>query len=136
MARLVLFFFGPPGSGKGTQSANLSQQLGLPAISTGNLLRQHYQSIGEHNAAMNEGQLVSDDLINKLLVERLNQPDAQSGFILDGYPRNKTQFDYFYNNIINPDDKICAIEISVSDQEVQHRIAGRRFCPKCGAGYH
>ena len=136
MARLILFFFGPPGSGKGTQSVNLSQQLGLPAISTGNLLRQHNQLTGEHNAAMNEGQLVGDDLINSLLVERLSQPDVQRGFILDGYPRNKTQFEYFYNDIIGDEDQSCAIEISVSDKEIYHRLSGRRFCPKCGAGYH
>ncbi|NCU44241.1 nucleoside monophosphate kinase [Candidatus Falkowbacteria bacterium] len=136
MARLILFFFGSPGSGKGTQATSLSQQLGLPAISTGDLLRQHNQLSGEYSAAMNEGQLVDDELINDLLAQRLAQPDVQRGFILDGYPRNKAQFEHFYNEIIGREDQSCAIEISVSEPEVYNRLSGRRFCPKCGAGYH
>lgn len=136
MSRRILFFFGPPASGKGTQAEKLAEQLGLPAISTGDLLRRNNQLAGEYKAAMNEGQLVADEVINDLLVNRLNQADAQKGFILDGYPRTKTQFEYFYNNIIKPEDKACAIEISVSEPEVYNRLAGRRFCPQCGAGYH
>ena len=136
MARRILFFFGPPGSGKGTQTEILSQQLGLPAISTGDLLRRHNQLAGQYKAAMSEGQLVDDQVVNDLLAERIAQPDAQRGFILDGYPRTKTQFENFYNQIIGQDDQACAIEISVSEDEVYNRLSGRRFCPKCGAGYH
>ncbi len=98
MSRRILFFFGPPASGKGTQAERLAEQLGLPAISTGDLLRRNNQLAGEYKAAMNEGQLVADEVINELLVARLGQADAEKGFILDGYPRTKTQFEYFYNN--------------------------------------
>lgn len=136
MARRVLFFFGSPGAGKGTQVEILGQQLGLPIISTGDLLRRQKQLDGQYKVAMSEGQLVGDDMINDLLNQRLAQPDAKNGFILDGYPRNKTQFEHFYNNIIGQDDQTCAIEIGVSEAEVYNRLSGRRFCPKCGAGYH
>jgi adenylate kinase len=136
MARRILFFFGPPGSGKGTQAEIISKQLGLPTISTGDLLRRQSQLDSQAQATMNQGQLISDEIINNLLNQRLAQADAQSGFILDGYPRAKTQFDYFYQTIVQPEDRLCALEIKVNAAEVQKRLSGRRFCPQCGAGYH
>lgn len=136
MARRILFFFGPPASGKGTQAEILAKLLDLPAISTGDLLRRNNQLAGQYRAAMSEGQLVSDEVINNLLKQRLAADDVNRGFILDGYPRTKTQFEHFYNEIIGQEDQACAIEISVGEQEVYNRLAGRRFCPNCGAGYH
>src|SRR5438067_9090997 len=92
---MALVLFGPPGSGKGTQAKLLVQCLGIPQISTGDMLREHIQkgnSIGrEVSAVMRTGALVDDARVNALVEERLAQPDCANGFILDGYPRTLQQ---------------------------------------------
>lgn len=142
MKKIIILFFGPPGSGKGTQSDILGQKLKLPVISPGELLRHEEEAktkIG-HLVAKNlaNGKLVSDDIIDKMLNARLARPDAKSGFILDGYPRSKPQLELFkkkLKKISDAKDKIVAIYIAVSDKEVKARIGGRRVCD-CGAAYH
>jgi len=136
MVRHILFFIGPPASGKGTQAELVSKYYGWPAISSGDLLRRSADLPQKYQEAIQAGHLVDDGVINDLLQRRLTQADTKPGFILDGYPRNSSQFAYAYNYIITPQDRVCALEIRVSDEEVYRRLEGRRFCPHCGAGYH
>jgi adenylate kinase len=126
--RIVLF--GPPGSGKGTQAAVLKQHMGVPHISTGDLLRAAVKagtSLGEKvKSVMDAGQLVSDDLMLDLLEERFAQPDAVNGFILDGYPRNLVQanaLDALLARIGQPMDKALLLE--VPHERIVERLAGR-----------
>jgi len=132
-----IIIFGPQGSGKGTQAQMIAKKLQIPHISTGVIFRQikkenSNSAIGQKIAKILDlGNLIPDNLTNKLISERLNKPDCQRGFILDGYPRNKTQFDYLKKNIkIN---YIIVIDLPV--QVGIQRIAGRRVC-KNGHSYH
>lgn len=126
--RIVLF--GPPGSGKGTQAAVLKQHLGIPHISTGDLLRAAVKGgtpLGQKvKSVMEAGQLVSDDLMLELLEDRFAQPDAENGFILDGYPRNLTQagaLDNLLSRIGQPLD--MALLLQVPHELIVDRLAGR-----------
>ena len=95
---MVLLLFGPPGSGKGTQSRLITDWLGIPGISTGDMLRAEKQAGSDlgraAQAVMDSGRLVGDDLVNKMLAKRVSQPDAQRGFLLDGYPRTVEQAEF------------------------------------------
>ena len=138
MPRTILVFFGPPGSGKGTQSDLLSETTNWPAISTGELLR-HEQKIGpavgrKVKNLMSQGGMVSASLVDHLLKTRLAKPDAKKGFILDGYPRNEYQFRNLLK-LIKGDDRLYFIDFRVPDREVMTRLSGRRVCD-CGASYH
>ncbi len=138
MSRTILVFFGPPGSGKGTQSDLLSEATGWPAISTGELLR-HEQKIGSAvgrkvKGLMSEGNLVAASLVDHLLKKRLAKPDTKKGFILDGYPRNENQFKNLLK-LTHGDDRLYFIDFRVPDREVITRLSGRRVCD-CGASYH
>jgi adenylate kinase len=126
--RIVLF--GPPGSGKGTQAAVLRQHMGVPHISTGDLLRAAVKAgspLGvKVKSVMDAGQLVSDDLMLELLEERFAQADAANGFILDGYPRNLVQasaLDALLARIGQPMDKALLLE--VPHELIVDRLAGR-----------
>lgn len=126
--RIVLL--GAPGSGKGTQAALLVEELGLPHISTGELLRSAAKSGSElgmqAKAVMDRGELVSDDIMLGLIEERLSQPDAEAGFILDGYPRNLPQaraLDVVLERLNQPVDEALQIDIDV--EMVIARIAKR-----------
>jgi adenylate kinase len=138
MSRTILVFVGPPGSGKGTQSDMLSELTDLPAISTGELLR-HEQKIGSTvgrkvRGLMSSGKLVSASLVDHLLKLRLSKPDTKKGFMIDGYPRNESQFKNLLK-FIKGDDRLYFIEFQVPDREVVTRLSGRRICD-CGASYH
>ncbi|MCX6796112.1 MAG: nucleoside monophosphate kinase, partial [Candidatus Falkowbacteria bacterium] len=140
--KIIILFFGPPGSGKGTQSDLLGKSLNLPIISPGELLRHEEEAgteIGQAVAKqMAQGQLVPSEIIEQILDLRLSQPDAVLGFILDGYPRSVEQLDFFRQRmarLLTPGDKIIAIYIAVSDKEVESRVSSRRVCD-CGAAYH
>ncbi len=138
MPRTILVFFGPPGSGKGTQSDLLSETTNWPAVSTGELLR-HEQKIGSAvgrkvKTLMSQGGMVSATLVDHLLKTRLGKPDAKKGFILDGYPRNEYQFRNLLK-LIKGDDRLYFIDFRVPDREVMTRLSGRRVCD-CGASYH
>ncbi len=134
--RLILF--GPPGAGKGTQAKLMSQKLGLPHISTGDILRSEVKNntdLGNKaKAYMNAGQLVPDVLVTEMLKKRLEGKDVANGFILDGFPRTEAQAQALDRILKNGIDK--AIYLSTSEKVIVQRLTGRRVCPKCGHNYH
>lgn len=136
--RKIFLFFGPPGSGKGTQSDAIGDYFHLPVISTGELLRHEEKSgtvLGKKIAQLiDKGELVSDELIHKIIAERIKRSDAAKGFILDGYPRDAEQLQDLLK-MLSEHDLILLVEIRVSDKEVINRLGGRRVCD-CGATYH
>ena len=133
--RIVLL--GAPGSGKGTQAQKLQAKYGVPQVSSGDLLREAVArgtELGiQAKAAMNAGQLVSDDIVLGLIRERLSRPDAANGFILDGYPRNSDQATAL-NNLLNeigqPVSSVLLLDVKRGT--LIQRLAGRRVCPNCG----
>ena len=138
---MVLLLFGPPGSGKGTQSRLITDWLGIPAISTGDMLRAEIQAgteLGESaKSIMASGGLVGDDLVNKMLAKRVAQPDSQSGFLLDGYPRTVTQAEFLDGLIA--DRKLprpIILHLDVPADAIAGRLTSRRQCPKCGRIYN
>lgn len=133
----VIIFLGPPGSGKGTQAARLSAELGIPAISTGDMLRRECQSgssLGRSvKSVLDSGQLVSDDLINQVVASRLGQRDCEQGCILDGYPRTISQarfLDRLLKKLHLPKPVIFDFEIDC--EQVVARLSRRRQCAACG----
>lgn len=137
--RLVLL--GPPGAGKGTQARILEGKLQAPQIASGDLLRtavRDQTALGmQAKAFMDKGGLVPDDLVLGMIAERLDRPDAQRGFILDGFPRNVAQAEAL-GRILNKRnealDKVLAI--TLAEEEIVKRISGRRTCRACGSMYH
>jgi len=134
MPRVV--FLGPPGAGKGTQAATLARELGVPHLSTGDLLRSAVAArtpLGiEADGYMRRGELVPDDLVLRILEERLRQPDARAGFLLDGYPRNPAQAEALAR--IAPIDRVVAFEVPT--EVLVDRLSGRWICPTCQSVYH
>jgi adenylate kinase len=138
-ARLV--FLGPPGAGKGTQARELARQWGVPQVSTGDMLREAAAAgtpLGrEAKRYMDTGALVPDEVVIGLVDERLAQPDAARGFVLDGFPRTVPQaeaLDALLRRRRLELDWILYFEVSRA--ELIRRLSGRRTCRKCGAGYH
>ena len=133
--RLILL--GAPGAGKGTQAKLLCDHFDIPAISTGNMLREamaNGSELGKQvKSYMETGRLVSDDLVLELLNERLNQPDCKNGYILDGVPRTLVQAQTMDAKGIAVD---YVVSIEVDDKVIEERMTGRRVCGKCGASYH
>ena len=134
---MKLIMFGAPGAGKGTQAAILSGRLGIPTISTGNILRSAVKngtSVGlQAKSYMDAGKLVPDQVIIGIIAERLAEADCAKGYILDGVPRTIAQAEALEAAGIRFD---CVLDIEVSDQEIVNRMAGRRACTECGATYH
>lgn len=132
-----LILLGAPGAGKGTQAEILKEKLGIPTISTGNILREAVKNGTElglkAKAYMESGSLVPDELVISLIKERLAQDDCKNGFILDGFPRTVPQAEALEQCGIRIDR---AIEIAVSDEVILDRLSGRRVCIQCGAPYH
>lgn len=138
---MVLILLGPPGAGKGTQAKLLSVELGVPHISTGDMFRDHAARGTELGlkvkAIMAAGGLVTDDVTNAMVKERLARPDVAPGFILDGYPRTVGQAQYLDEQLRALGRRLDrAVSYEVAEEVVVERISGRRSCPSCGAVYH
>ena len=136
-ASVKIILLGPPGSGKGTQGIILSNELGIPEISTGDMLRQavaEKSTLGKQvGGLINQGRLVPDDLIISVIEERISRSDCGSGFILDGFPRTIEQGVALEK--VLPESVDVVIYFNVSSDAVVARLAGRLTCRKCGAVY-
>ncbi len=134
---MKLILLGAPGAGKGTQAEIISKKLNIPTISTGNILRAAVKNgtpVGlQAKAYMDAGQLVPDEVIIGVINERLQEPDCQNGYILDGVPRTIAQAEAMENAGITFD---AVVSLEVSDEEIEQRMTGRRTCLACGATYH
>ena len=138
--RVVLM--GPPGVGKGTQAAQMQALLGVPHVSTGNILRVAIQQEGsplgsEVRRFVESGRLVPDGLMGDLIAERLGRRDSAGGFILDGFPRTLEQVDILdgvLGRLGLELDRVLMLK--VPEAEIVRRLSGRRTCPSCGAVYH
>ena len=132
-----LILLGAPGAGKGTQAELLMQKLSIPAISTGNMLREamaNGSELGKQlKQIMDSGSLVSDDVILSIVAERVSRPDCKNGFILDGVPRTLSQAEALDAGKVRIDH---VISIEIDDSVIEGRMTGRRVCSKCGASYH
>lgn len=132
-----LIMLGAPGAGKGTQAAVLNQRLGIPTISTGNILRAAIKDgtpTGlKAKEYMDNGQLVPDEVIIGIIRERLQAEDCKGGYILDGVPRTIGQAEALEEAGIRFD---AVIDLEVADEAIMERMSGRRVCEKCGASYH
>jgi adenylate kinase len=138
---VVLLLFGPPGSGKGTQSRLITNWLGIPAISTGDMLRAEIQAgtaLGKAaRSIMASGGLVGDDLVNKMLSRRVSQPDCTKGFLLDGYPRTVEQAEFFDGLVAEQGwPKPIILHLDVPLDALVGRMSSRRQCPHCGRIYN
>jgi adenylate kinase len=141
VSQLNLVLLGPPGAGKGTQAERLVTDFDLPYYATGDILRAAVKDeteLGrEATGYMGRGELVPDELICKVIMERIDQPEAEDGFLLDGFPRNREQADILEDALTRRRRKLTAVLlIEASDEEVIKRISGRRVCVKNGHVYH
>jgi adenylate kinase len=139
--QLNLILFGPPGAGKGTQAERLRKDFELPYIATGDMLRANVKEqteLGKQaKAYMDAGDLVPDELILAMAAGRLNEDDAQDGFILDGFPRTLEQAQALDRQLSDMGRRVtAALLIDVPDEEVIRRLSGRRMCVKSGHSYH
>ena len=134
---MKLILLGAPGAGKGTQAEILSKKLGIPTISTGNILREAIKNQTETGlkakAFMDNGQLVPDDVIIGIVRERLSQADCEKGYILDGMPRTIPQAAALEESGVHFD---AVVSIEILDEVIESRMTGRRVCGSCGASYH
>ena len=132
-----LILLGAPGAGKGTQAEAISNKLGIPQISTGNMLREAVKNGTElglkAKEAMESGALVSDDIVIGILKERIAEPDAKNGYILDGFPRTVAQAEALDEMGVTIDK---VLEIHVANEKIIARMSGRRVCEQCGSSYH
>ena len=132
-----LILLGAPGAGKGTQAELIVEKLGIPSISTGNMLREAMRNgtdLGKQvKQYMDEGSLVPDELILGIVAERVAQPDCANGFILDGVPRTLAQAEALDAKGVRIDH---VVSIEVDDSVIEGRMTGRRVCSNCGASYH
>jgi adenylate kinase len=139
MHRLCLILFGPPGSGKGTQAKLLRQTLGIAHISTGDMLRERVaagDALGlEAARVMQAGGLVPDEVVNRMVEDRIEQPDCEKGFILDGFPRTVSQARLLSAVLAAKGIDPVVVHLKVDYNVIIARLSGRRQCPTCGALY-
>lgn len=134
---MKLILLGAPGAGKGTQAEILCRKLGIPSISTGNILRAAIKDgtpTGvQAKKYIDAGQLVPDEVIIGIVNERLSQDDCAKGYILDGVPRTIAQAEALEKAGVHFDN---VLSLEISDEEIEQRMEGRRFCHSCGTSYH
>ncbi|MBI3925461.1 MAG: adenylate kinase [Armatimonadetes bacterium] len=138
---MKLVLVGPPGAGKGTQAAHLAAAYRAPHISTGDMLREEMRqqtALGmEARRFINQGELVPDSLILRMIEHRLQREDARAGFILDGFPRSVAQADALDGILERSGQGLTAVlQLQLDDDEIVRRLAHRRVCPVCGNIYH
>jgi adenylate kinase len=141
MSELNLILLGPPGAGKGTQAERLVEDFDLPYYATGDILRaavKEGSDLGkEAKEYMDKGDLVPDDVICRVIMERIDQPEAADGFLLDGFPRTIRQAEVLEEALDSRDRRLTAVLlVEVDDGEVVRRLSGRRVCVKKGHLYH
>lgn len=141
MEKPCIILLGAPGSGKGTRAPILSEILGIPQIATGDLFRKNLKEmtpIGKiAKSYIDKGELVPDSVTADMLKQRLQEPDAQNGFLLDGFPRTIVQAEMLDKILEQQDRKINAVMyIDMSDEEIINRLSGRLICSKCQTPYH
>ncbi len=136
-----LVLLGPPGAGKGTQAALLIKAYGVLHISTGDMLREAVKEGSELGkkieGCMNSGELVPDNIVNQVVVERISKDDAENGFMLDGYPRTTVQGEALDASMKGKNIKLdMVLYFKTSDEVAVQRLSGRRVCSECGKNYH
>ena len=133
---MKIALIGPPASGKGTQAKWISGKFGIPRISTGNMLRKHVADRTElgmlAQETMNQGKLVSDDIVIKMMEARLKEENCRNGYLLDGYPRTMRQA----RALESSEGLDVVLYLEVGDEETVKRMSGRSVCPDCEAVYH
>lgn len=138
---MKIIMLGAPGAGKGTQAKRIAEKYGVPHISTGDIFRANIKEgteLGKKaKSYMDQGLLVPDELTCDLVVDRISQPDAQKGYVLDGFPRTIPQAEALTAALEKRGEKIdYAIDVEVPDANIIDRMSGRRACLSCGATYH
>ena len=137
MRKINLILLGAPGAGKGTQAEIISEKYGIPAISTGAIIREEIASGSELGktvkACTESGALVPDEVVINIIKGRLAKPDCEKGFILDGFPRTVPQAEALRDLGVEITD---VISIEVADEDIMDRMSGRRVCMTCGATFH
>ncbi len=138
---MKIIMLGAPGAGKGTQAKRIAEKFGVPHISTGDIFRANIKNgteLGkEAKKYMDEGQLVPDELTVRILLDRVKDQDCEKGYVLDGFPRTIPQAEVLDQELKKLGEKVdYAIDVDVPDENIIHRMSGRRACLKCGATYH
>ncbi len=138
---MKVIMLGAPGAGKGTQAKQIADKYNIPHISTGDIFRaniKHGTELGNKaKTFMDQGLLVPDELVVELVVDRIQQDDCKSGFVLDGFPRTIPQAEALDAALEKINEKMnYAIDVDVPDENIIRRMSGRRACPNCGATYH
>ena len=138
---MKMVLLGPPGSGKGTRAHIISDLYGVPVVTTGDMLREAVRDGTEYGKIaegyMKKGDLVPDKIVNGIVRERLSKPDVKDGFILDGFPRSKSQADALDKILDDLNIELThVLYVVLSDDVIVQRLSKRRSCPKCGAVYH
>lgn len=137
--RIILI--GPPGSGKGTQAARLAEKLGVPRLSTGDLLREHAQKgtqLGRKaEPYMARGELVPDEIVLEMVGQQLSEESYRDGYVLDGFPRTLSQAEVLARMLRERGQEIdVVLDLEVDARDTMRRQLGRLVCPRCGASYH
>jgi len=138
---MKIVMLGAPGAGKGTQAKKIAESFGVPRISTGDIFRANIKNNTElgkkAKVYMDKGELVPDELVVDLIMDRFSEPDCSNGYVLDGYPRTIPQAEALDSALkANNDSLDFAVNVDVPDEEIISRMSGRRACLKCGATYH